>query len=211
MQVNMKLRNILYGYMLENGIIKIQSDESDVVKKIYKSYLDGKSLLDISKILNERQIEYMPGVIGWNKARLKRIIDNEKYTGKGSMYLNDQRYEIFHFERFHNLFSIEIVWIGWLNSSAWMGMDESHELNAFLIPFLDDRIKFIAVRFISCSGHICRFVKIKVVDVFSVGAAEDASRFWNPRSDGLANLREHFFGNKVGFRFFFRCHFSLPP
>lgn len=77
----MKLRNILYGYMLENGIIKIQSDESDVVKKIYKSYLDGKSLLDISKILNERQIEYMPGVIGWNKARLKRIIDNEKYTG----------------------------------------------------------------------------------------------------------------------------------
>lgn len=81
MQVNMKLRNILYGYMLENGIIKIQSDESDVVKKIYKYYLDGKSLLDISKILNERQIEYMPGVIGWNKARLKRIIDNEKYTG----------------------------------------------------------------------------------------------------------------------------------
>lgn len=45
MQVNMKLRNILYGYMLENGIIKIQSDESDVVKKIYKSYIDGKSLL----------------------------------------------------------------------------------------------------------------------------------------------------------------------
>lgn len=81
MQVNMKLRNILYGYMLENGKIKIQSDESDMVKKIYKSYLDGKSLLDISKILNEKQIEYMPGVIGWNKARLKRIIDNEKYTG----------------------------------------------------------------------------------------------------------------------------------
>ena len=81
MQVNMKLRNILYGYMLENGIIKIQSEERDVVNKIYKSYIDGKSLLDISKILNERQIEYMPGVIGWNKARLKRIIDNEKYTG----------------------------------------------------------------------------------------------------------------------------------
>lgn len=90
-------------------------------------------------------------------------------------------------------------------------MDEAHELDALLVPFLDDEIKLVAVRFISGSGHICRFVKIKVVDVFSVGAAEDASGFRNLRSDGLADLRENFLSDSVGFRFFFSCHFSLPP
>jgi hypothetical protein len=84
-----------------------------------------------------------------------------------------------------------------------MGMDESHKLDTLLMPSPDNGIKFIAVRFISCSGHICRFVKIKVVDVFFVGAAEDASRFRDTRADALTNLRENFFGNKVGFRFFF--------
>lgn len=77
----MKVRNIPYGYELQNGEIIISPDESRTIRKIFKEYIAGKSLLEISKLLNERQIEYMPGVIGWNKARIKRIIENEKYTG----------------------------------------------------------------------------------------------------------------------------------
>ncbi len=49
---------------------------------ICTAYLAGKSLLTIAELLNERQIEYMPGVLGWNKARLKRILEDERYLGK---------------------------------------------------------------------------------------------------------------------------------
>ena len=40
--------------------------------------MDGQSLLKIAESLNERQMEYMPGTTGWNKARLKRIIPTKK-------------------------------------------------------------------------------------------------------------------------------------
>lgn len=81
----MKNRNILYGYCYKNGIIIVQESEAEVVKGVYKDYLEGKSLLNIAKELNERQIEYMPGVTGWNKARIMRMVEDIRYIG-------DERY-----------------------------------------------------------------------------------------------------------------------
>lgn len=78
----MKNRNLPFGYQYENGIVIIHLQESKIVKRICKAYLDGQSLLTIATWLNEEQIEYMPEVIGWNKARLKRIIEDERYLGK---------------------------------------------------------------------------------------------------------------------------------
>ena len=78
----MKNRTVPYGYRYENGIIVLNPQESKIVKRICKAYLDGQSLLAIATWLNEEQIEYMPEVIGWNKARLKRIIEDERYLGK---------------------------------------------------------------------------------------------------------------------------------
>lgn len=77
----MKKRNILYGYEYRDGTIVVNNKECAVVKFIFNSYLDGVSLLGIADSLNVKQIEYMPGVTGWNKARLKHIIDDERYTG----------------------------------------------------------------------------------------------------------------------------------
>ncbi len=48
---------------------------------ICKAYLADDSLLTIAQQLNEKQIEYMPGVLGWNKSRIKRIIEDERYLG----------------------------------------------------------------------------------------------------------------------------------
>ena len=81
----MKNRNILYGYCYKDGIIIVQESEAKVVKGVYKDYLDGKSLLNIAKELNERLIEYMPGVTGWNKARIMRMVEDIRYIG-------DERY-----------------------------------------------------------------------------------------------------------------------
>ena len=80
----MKNRTLPYGYQCCNGITVLHPQESEIVKRICESYLNGQSLLTIATWLNEEQIEYMPGVIGWNKARLKRIIEDERYLGKES-------------------------------------------------------------------------------------------------------------------------------
>ena len=79
----MKNRNILYGYGYFDGKIGIHPQESEIVKEVYKEYLNGKSLLVITDMLNERQIEYMPGVVNWNKARVMRILDDKRYLGDG--------------------------------------------------------------------------------------------------------------------------------
>lgn len=77
----MKNRNILYGYGYFDGKIDIHPQESEIVKEVYEAYLNGKSLLIIMNMLNEKQIEYMPGVVNWNKARVMRILDDKRYLG----------------------------------------------------------------------------------------------------------------------------------
>ncbi len=78
----MKNRTILYGYCCNNGRIAAHPQESVIVDSICREYIDGKSLLTIATRLNDEQIEYMPGITGWNKARLKRILEDERYLGK---------------------------------------------------------------------------------------------------------------------------------
>ena len=78
----MKTRNIPFGYKRENGKILPHPMESEIVGWIFTAYLNGQSLLQIAESLNERRVEYMPETIGWNKARLKRIIENVRYLGK---------------------------------------------------------------------------------------------------------------------------------
>ena len=78
----MKCRNVLYGYKCVDGNIECNNAEKIVVLNIFRMYSVGESLLKIAEGLNEQRVEYKPGVCGWNKARLARIIDDERYTGK---------------------------------------------------------------------------------------------------------------------------------
>ena len=77
----MKNRTLPYGYCCKNGVIVIEPQESKVLKRIYAAYLDGSSMLTIAEQLNREKIEYRDGVTGWNKGRLKQLIDNTKYLG----------------------------------------------------------------------------------------------------------------------------------
>ena len=77
----MKIRNIPFGYTMENGKIIFHPTESQAVQDIFSDYLDGQSLLKIAQSLNEQQVEYLSEVAGWNKARLKRIIEDKRYIG----------------------------------------------------------------------------------------------------------------------------------
>ena len=77
----MSNRTLPYGYCYKNGIIAIEPKESKVLKRIFYAYLNGDSMLTIAEQLNREKIEYASGVIGWNKGRLKHLIDNTKYLG----------------------------------------------------------------------------------------------------------------------------------
>lgn len=83
MQKEVKNRRIPFGYRIVNGKTEISPNESKAVIGIFKAYRAGSSLLAIAESLNEQRIEYLPGITGWNKARIKRIIEDERYTGKG--------------------------------------------------------------------------------------------------------------------------------
>ena len=56
----MKHRNIPFGYHYENGMPAIQPAEAGTVKQIFDSYIQGQSLLNIAKKLNDEKAEYIP-------------------------------------------------------------------------------------------------------------------------------------------------------
>ena len=77
----MKIRTVLYGYCYENGKIIFHPTESEIMKEIVQKYRGGDSLLQISKELNNRMVEYMVGVYGWNKSRIMRLLEDKRYMG----------------------------------------------------------------------------------------------------------------------------------
>lgn len=77
----MKKRSIPFGYQYQDGKLTVHPKEAEALKQICSMYLSGYSLLDLSEFLNEKGIEYMPGITGWNKSRLIRIMLDERYKG----------------------------------------------------------------------------------------------------------------------------------
>ena len=55
--------------------MSIESKSSKVLNRIFSAYLNGDSMLTIAEQLNREKIEYASGVVGWNKGRLKHLID----------------------------------------------------------------------------------------------------------------------------------------
>ena len=77
----MKIRNILYGYCYENGKMIFHPTESEIMKEIFQKYRNGASLLEVAKSLNNRMVEYMVGVYGWNTSRIMRLLSDKRYMG----------------------------------------------------------------------------------------------------------------------------------
>ena len=77
----MKNRNIPFGYRFEDGKIVINPDEQNTLQRICSEYLDGQSLLQIANGLEAEKVEFTPGKTTWNKARIMRIVDDNRYLG----------------------------------------------------------------------------------------------------------------------------------
>ena len=80
----MKNRNIPFGYRFENGKSVINPDEQNTLQRICSEYLDGRSLLQIANGLESDKVEFAPGIFTWNKARIMRIVDDDRYLGNAT-------------------------------------------------------------------------------------------------------------------------------
>lgn len=76
-----KNRTIPFGYEMQNGEIQMNLIEAKAVQTIFESYLQGFSLSDIAQYMSEKGIPYHETSLTWNKNMVKRILENERYTG----------------------------------------------------------------------------------------------------------------------------------
>ena len=77
----MAIRTTLYGYQVKNGKTVIHNEESEVVKKVFSLYIEGKTLNSIASMLTEENVAYFQDEVKWNKNTINRMLENEKYMG----------------------------------------------------------------------------------------------------------------------------------
>ena len=71
-----------FGYIRgEDGVPKINEEQAKTVKLIYNSYLDGNSVIQIKRILEEKKIKTYYGNDVWGREAIRNILSNEKYVG----------------------------------------------------------------------------------------------------------------------------------
>lgn len=78
-QVN---HNRFMGYTKdEDGNLIIVPEEAEIIKRIYREYLEGKSLVGIGRDLEKDGILTAAGKPRWRPETIKKILLNEKYIG----------------------------------------------------------------------------------------------------------------------------------
>ena len=75
-------RKVLYGYQIQNGTLEIVPEEQRAVSMVFTLYNAGASYQAISGALNRQGVPYCREVPLWNKHKVKRLLENPRYTGK---------------------------------------------------------------------------------------------------------------------------------
>lgn len=70
----------MYGYDIIDGEIRINSEEAEIIRLIFKDYLSGIGATSIAKKLKSMKIDRPRGG-NWNSERVIEILKNEKYAG----------------------------------------------------------------------------------------------------------------------------------
>ena len=74
-------RFIPYGYTMRNGKLVIEKTEAEVIRRIFSAYIEGASLKEIADSLTSEKVPYTEKKTDWFKARICRILENQKYCG----------------------------------------------------------------------------------------------------------------------------------
>ena len=78
----MNHRKMLYGYQIRDGEIAVVEGEAALVRRVFSLYAGGLSYQKISDLLNAEKIPYSPEAPTWNKHKVKRLLENPRYTGQ---------------------------------------------------------------------------------------------------------------------------------
>ena len=73
--------NGMYGFRQSKGIVTIIEDEADLVRRIYKDFIDGYSYGEIAERLIADGVPTRKSNAAWAKTTIQNIIRNEKYCG----------------------------------------------------------------------------------------------------------------------------------
>ncbi len=77
-----KNRYIPYGYKLEKGEFIVDPKETPTVCRIFNQYARGQTLQGIADELIRSGVPYMDARPCWDKHKIKRMIENMRYTGE---------------------------------------------------------------------------------------------------------------------------------
>ena len=77
-------RKILYGYQIERGQLERNECESPTVCRVFTLYLAGASYQGVADTLNQEGIPFSAEAPLWNKHKVKRLLENPRYTGADS-------------------------------------------------------------------------------------------------------------------------------
>ena len=75
-------RKLPFGYCYDNGVIAVNVLEAPIVRAIYESYIQGKSIQSIASEITQAAVPYRTDATVWNKNMVLRILDNKKYGGQ---------------------------------------------------------------------------------------------------------------------------------
>lgn len=94
----MRNRTIPFGYQYQNGVLVVHPRESQTVREVFAAYLGGEPLSKIAAHLTAKLVEYLPGHWQWDKARVKRLLDNSKYMGEGDFpqLITEKQFQMAH-------------------------------------------------------------------------------------------------------------------
>lgn len=75
--------NRFLGYTRQekNGVLVVVPEEAEIVRRIYREFLEGKSLLRIARALTHEGVRNGAGNTKWWESNVQQILTNEKYMG----------------------------------------------------------------------------------------------------------------------------------
>ena len=80
-QVSMPYKRFLGYRKGPDGTPEIDEEQAQVVRRIYRLFLEGKTYTGIAKILTEEGIPTPAGGHKWSRSTVRSILTNEKYKG----------------------------------------------------------------------------------------------------------------------------------
>ena len=70
----------MYGYRIQHGEIAVHPVEAEVVREVFRRYLEGEMVVSIAEWLREQGVpSYRDGM--WTPKRVLELLKNEKYAG----------------------------------------------------------------------------------------------------------------------------------